>query len=115
MCVYRLEPDPDMTDNTHRQWYIFITQYRTVTLANKVMKRKFKVRNLLGRWNNVPPAQITRESICNALYFMHWFSSKHVASIGGSNNVCSMYKVTDITDIYIMKVIKTVLIKLWKG
>lgn len=114
MCVYRLEPDEEMTDDTHRQWYIFITQSRTVKLSEGKMKKKYRVRTLLGRWDNVPPTQITREAIYNALSFLIWHSSKHIVSIGGPQRYCSFYEVRQITDMYIMKVIKNVLTNFWK-
>lgn len=114
LYVYRLEPDENMTDDTHRQWYIFITQNRTVKLSESVMRKKYKVRSLLGRWDNVPPTQITREAIYNSLMFLNWRSSKHVVSIGGPLRFCSLYEVRQITDSCIMKVIKNVLTNFWK-
>lgn len=115
LCVYRLEPEDNMTDDTHRQWYIFITQNRTVRLSEVKMKKKHRVRAFLGRWDNVPPTQITREAIYNALSFLVWHSSKHIVSIGGTLRFCSLYEVRQITDAYIMKIIKNVLTNFWKS
>lgn len=110
-----MEPDENMTDDTHRQWYIFITQNRTVKSSEEAMKKKHRVRSLLGRWDNVPTTQITREAIYNALTFMNWRSSKHIASIGGPMRYCSRWNVTEITDAFIIEVIKTVLTNFWKA
>lgn len=115
LCIYRLEPDETMTDNTHRQWYIFITQSHTVKVAENIMRRKFVCRKLVGRWNNVPNTQITRNAIYQALNFMHWYYSKHVASIGGTQDMRSVLDITDITDEFIINTIKTVLLKLRKA
>lgn len=103
-----------MNDNTHRQWYIFTTQSHTVKVAENIMRRKFACRQLVGRWNNVPSTQITRNAIYKALNFMHWNHSKRVASIGGAHDMRSIFDITEITDEFMVNTIKSVLLKLRK-